>query len=127
MSKKMLRITSLLLVIAMIATVFTGCASRHETKVVNAVVSEKKFVDSEYKYCWHYDMFRAEYRWGFKYFPAEYNVTLKYNNIPQTYDNQSLYNEYEEGDIIEVNFTQYYDEDDKLITDGIYAPSISLR
>ncbi len=127
MSKKIFRITSLFLVIAMIATVFTGCASRHETAVVNAVVTEKNFVDDEYKYCWHYNIIHADYRWGFKYFPSEYNVTLKYNNITQTYNNKSLYNNYEEGDIIEVDFTQYYDEEDKLITDGIYAPSISLR
>lgn len=128
MTKSILRCTSLILAIFLLSCLFiTGCQNvQPEKQTVTAVVTDKEYVESHSDYGYYFDAWKGKFRWKWKHFPAEYNVTIEYEAITKTYDMQSLYDSYEIGDNIEMNLTTYYDENNDLITEGIYEPAISL-
>lgn len=128
MSKKSIRKTSLILVVVLLSCMFlTGCENvQPEKQIVTAVVTDKEYVKAQSKYGYYFDAWKGKYRWKFKNFPAEYNVTIEYEGITKSYDNQQLYDSYQIGDEIEMELTTYYDEENNLITEGFYTPSISL-
>lgn len=128
MSKKSIRKTSLILVVVLLSCMFlTGCENvQPEKQIVTAVVTDKEYVKAQSKYGYYFDAWKGKYRWKFKHFPAEYNVTIEYEGITKSYNNQQLYDSYQIGDEIEMELTTYYDEENNLITDGFYTPSISL-
>ncbi len=128
MAKKFWRKTLLILVAAAMACTFlTGCESvQPEKQTVTAVVKDKEYIEEQTKYGYYFDAWKGKMRWKFKHFPAEYNVTIEYDGITETYDSKSLYDSYEVGDEIEVELTTYYDENNNLITEGFYTPSISI-
>lgn len=126
--KKTIRKTALILVILLLSCMFlAGCENvQAEKQMVTAVVTDKEYVKPYSKYGYYFDAWKGKHRWKNKHFPAEYNVTIEYEGIVQTYNNQSFYDAYEIGDEIEMELTTYYNEENKLITDGFYTPSISL-
>ncbi len=128
MTKKFLSHTSLILAIVLLSCLFmTGCTNvQSETQTVTAVVTNKEYVESHSDYGYHFDAWKRKFRWKWKHFPAEYNVTIEYDGITRTYDMKSLYDSYEIGDNIEMELTTYYDENNELITEGIYEPIICL-
>ncbi len=128
MTNQFLRKTSLILAtIAFICLFLTGCKNvRSEKQTVTATVVTKEYTEAHSDYGYHFDVLKGKYRWKFKHYPDEYNITIEYKGISKTYDNQSLYDSYKIGDEIEMELTTYYDENNNLITEGFYAPSISL-
>lgn len=125
---KTIRRISLTIVMCLLASfILTGCENvQPEKQIVTAIVTDKEYVKSCTKYGYYYDGWKGKYRWMNKRFPAEYNITIEYEGISQTYDRQSLFDEYEIGDEIEMELTTYYDENNELITEGFYTPYISL-
>lgn len=128
MKKTTLRRTSLILALVLLTcTILTGCENvQAERQRVTAAITEKNYVKEETKYGYYFDALKGKMRWKWKHFPAEYNVTIEYEGITKTYDRRSLYDSYEIGDEIEMELTTYYDEENNIITEGFYAPSISL-
>lgn len=128
MNNKILRRISLVLVTILLSCFFlTGCANtQREEQFVMAEVTSKEFIEAHTEYGYFFDGFKLEYRWKLKHFPAKYNVTITYEGLPMTYNQKSLYDLYDIGDSIEMKYITYYDEENKLITEGIYAPTISL-
>lgn len=128
MTKKLWRKTLVILATVILACFFlTGCENvQPEKQMVTAVVTDKEYVKPHSDYGYHFDAWKGKMRWKFKHYPAEYNVTIEYEGITNTLNNQSLYESYEVGDEIEMELTTYYDENNQLITEGLYTPSISL-
>mgnify|MGYP001134319935 CR=1 FL=1 len=126
--KKTLRNTTLIIIMFLFSCTFlAGCANvQVEKQIVKAVVIDKDYVKAHSKYGYYFDAWKGKYRWKFKNFPAEYNVTIEYDGITQSYNNQELYDSYKVGDEIEMELTTYYDEENKLITEGFYTPYLSL-
>lgn len=128
MRKNSIRKTALILVVFLLSCMFlAGCENvQPEKQIVTAVIVDKEYVKAQSKYGYYFDAWKGKYRWKFKHFPAEYNVTIEYEGITKSYNNQQLYDSYQIGDEIEMELTTYYDEENNLITDGLYTPSISL-
>lgn len=128
MTKKFRQKTCVIIATVIMACFFlTGCDNvKIEKQIVTAVVIDKEYVKEQNKYGYYFDAWKGKMRWKFKHFPAEYNVTIEYEGITTTDNNQSLYDNYEIGDNIEVELTTYYDENNNLITEGFYVPSISI-
>ncbi len=127
MTKKFRRIALTIVSLMLASFILTGCENvQPEKQTVTAVVTDKEYIKEERKYGYYFDSWKGKMRWKWKTFPAEYNVTIEYDGISVTYDRQSLYDGYEIGDEIEMILTTYYDENNELIIEGFYAPSISL-
>lgn len=127
MTQKMLRRILLTITIILLASFLTGCNTvRSQKQVVNAVVTNKEYTEEHLDYGYYFDVWKGKFRWKFKLFPAEYKVTIRYQSITETYELKSLYDSYEIGDTIEVDLLTYY-ENGELITDGYYAPSMSIH
>lgn len=111
MYKKTARTFTLIIILILLSIFLTGCTYESKTQVVNAIVIDKKYVESQTKYGYYFDAWKGDFRWKFKTFPAEYNITVQYEDIVKTYDSETLYETYEIDDIIEMDLITYYDEE----------------
>ena len=89
--------------------------SRMQKSSVNAIVTEKQFKDSSL------DLLPSSVIAGVPVLsedhPAHYLVTVAYNkDLTQTFDDESLFESVKEGDIIEVELYQGYDNKNNLVT-----------
>lgn len=89
-------------------------APREETKIVQATVINKEYVEDYTDYGYYYDWWKGKFRWKFKSFPEEYNITVQYNDIVETFDRQDLYEKVDIGDSIDVKLVTYIDSDGEI-------------
>lgn len=54
--------------------------------------------------------------------PAQYLVTITYEGISETFDDQTLYESVKEGDAIQIVLYKYYDKNDDLIKQNLQLP-----
>lgn len=110
----MKRFTVLLAII--ICVVLTGCQSviTMEKVEVSATVVEMQYEDS---LIWYNPALKMP-----QSLPAEYLVTISYEDISQTFNNQTLYESVNEGDTIQMILCKEYDEAGNLIRQTLQFP-----
>lgn len=111
----MKRFTVLLAIIIM-CFALTGCQSVIviEKAEVSATVTEMQYEDA-----WIF--FNPALKMP-QVFPEEYSVTISYEDISETFDDQDLYESVEKGDKIKMILCKYYDEDGNLIKQTLQIP-----
>lgn len=111
----MKRFTVLLAIIIM-CVVLTGCQSVivREKIEVSATVTEMQY---EVSLVWYNPALKMP-----QVLPAEYLVTISYEDISETFDDQTLYESVKEGDTIQMILCKDYDEDGNLIKQTLQFP-----
>lgn len=100
----------------------TGCQKivEEETFEVNAVVTEKDYQGSYTTYIpmrvGKVTMMSPQFH------PAKHNVTITYEDISQTFNNEELYEKVSEGDTITVILYHGYNEDRELVKKELLLP-----
>lgn len=99
--------TSILLFILIISTFLSGCAKVVETKeeTVQAEITDKSYQSTYTTYTYiNKQLFPIVH-------PAVKHMTIKYNDLEETFSSYSLYDNYEIGDTIDVTLiTKYMDD-----------------
>ncbi len=99
-----------------------GCQKivEEETFEVTAVVAEKEYKSSYTTYTpmrvGKVTMMSPQFH------PAKYNVTIVYEDMAQTFNNQALYEKVSKGDTITVILYHGYNEDRELVKKELLLP-----
>lgn len=110
----------IILVLTIILCIFlTGCEKvvEEETIKVTAIVVDK---DYQYTFTTFYYVGKTMVP---QVHPERFDVTLKYENIVQTFDDEALYNRVSEGDKIKIFLRNGYNENHELITQKLLLPN----
>ncbi len=113
-----------LLITFIMCVVLTGCQSAvvSEKTKVSATITEMQYEDS---YITFIPMFNAATKTTTlrpQTHSAQYLVTVTYEGISETFDNQTLYEAVKEGDTIQMILCKNYDKDGDLINQTLQLP-----
>ena len=109
-----------ILVLTLILCIFlTGCEKVVEEETINVTVT---VVDKH-----HRNSFTTFYYIGKtmvpQVHPEEFEVTVEYEDIVQTFDDEALYNHVSEGDKVKIFLRNGYNEDHELVTRKLLLPN----
>lgn len=112
----------ILLFLVLICVLLTGCqkVEREERTVVTATVTNRNHAIS---YTTMMPIRNGKITTYIpQYHPATYHVTVSYEGVKQTFNNQELYESVEVGDTLQVILYHGYDRDNKLIKETLLMP-----
>lgn len=112
----------ILLVLVLMCVILTGCqkVEREERTVVIATVTDQSHMLA---YTTMMPIRNGKITTYIpQYHPATYYVTVSYEGVKQTFNNQELYESVEVGDTLQVILYHGYDRDNKLIKETLLMP-----
>lgn len=112
----------ILLVVIIMCVALTGCqTTEKEEKIdVNATVTDMQYQSS---YVTMIPIFNGKTTTLIpQTHPARYLVTISYEDVSETFDNSTLYENVKEGDTIQMVLYKGYDKDDNLIKQTLQLP-----
>jgi hypothetical protein len=111
-----------LLVAIIMCTILTGCQliEKEEKINVNAEVTDMQY---ERSYVTKRPMKMGEtYTYVSQRHPARYLVTISYEDVSETFNDENLYESVKEGDTIQMILYKGYDKNDNLIKQTLQFP-----
>lgn len=118
MKRTIILFTLLVLILSM-----TGCGGTVEKSEVDAVVTKlqynppKRYTSIEYNHILEMPMVTSHTR------PAEYLVTISYEDISVTFDDQKLFESLKEGDTITMVLVKKYNKNNKIVSKSLQYPN----
>ena len=104
------------LVLAIICIVLTAChaVTSIEKVEVSGTVTQMQYEKDFVRYNPALKMSQL--------YPEQYLVTITYEDISETFDNQTLYEKVKEGDTVQIILCNGYDEERNLVWQGLELP-----
>ena len=106
----------ILTVTLVVLVLLSGCCYTTKEHHVTATVTDKQYTESEFYMFYCHPVYMPMTT------PEMFEVTISYEGISTTYDNQKLYNSVEVGMRIDMILVDYYDKDGRLIDSILRLP-----
>ncbi len=118
MKRTIILFTLLVLILSL-----TGCGGTVEKSEVDAVVTKlqynppEDYISPEYNFILKMPMLTLHTR------PAEYLVTISYEGISVTFNDQKLFESLKEGDTITMVLVKKYNKNNKIVSKSLQYPN----